>query len=74
VSRLAAVVVHWRDFDETLGCVRSLATEPDVEVIVVDNGSRDDAARRRCRERCRLENRRPQLRLGVVRRLMPRAA
>jgi GT2 family glycosyltransferase len=46
VSRLAAVVVHWRDFDETLGCVRSLATEPDVEVIVVDNGSRDDAARR----------------------------
>jgi len=46
VSRTAAVVVHWRDFDETLACVRCLATEPKVDVIVVDNASGDDAVRR----------------------------
>jgi len=39
------VVVHWRDLEETLGCVRSLAAEPGVDVIVVDNGSGDDTAR-----------------------------
>jgi GT2 family glycosyltransferase len=46
MTRTVAVVVHWRDLDETLGCVRSLAAEPGVDVIVVDNGSGDDAARR----------------------------
>jgi GT2 family glycosyltransferase len=46
MTRTAAVVVHWRDLDETLGCVRSLASEPGVDVIVVDNGSGDGAARR----------------------------
>jgi GT2 family glycosyltransferase len=37
-ARVTAVVVHWRDAGETLACVASLAAEPGVEVIVVDNG------------------------------------
>ena len=40
MSRVTAVVVHWRDADDTRGCVASLAAEPDLDVVVVDNGSR----------------------------------
>jgi hypothetical protein len=40
VSRLAAVVVHWRDVEETLACVASLQGEPLARVIVVENGTR----------------------------------
>jgi GT2 family glycosyltransferase len=40
VSRVAAVVVHWRDAEDTRGCLESLAAEPGLDVIVVDNGSR----------------------------------
>jgi hypothetical protein len=39
--RSAAVVVHWRDPGETLGCVESLRDEPIDRVVVVDNGSRE---------------------------------
>jgi GT2 family glycosyltransferase len=45
-----AVVVHWRDLDETLGCVASLLAEPGLEVLVVDNGSADPAAEQLARE------------------------
>jgi GT2 family glycosyltransferase len=37
---VVAVVVHWQDPLDTLGCVESLGGEPGVAVIVVDNGSR----------------------------------
>lgn len=40
-GRVIAVIVHWQDPDDTLGCVESLAGEPGVETIVVDNGSRE---------------------------------
>ena len=40
MRRVTAVVVHWRDADETRGCVESLSAEPDLGVVVVDNGSR----------------------------------
>ncbi len=39
--RVTAVVVHWQDPAETRGCVESLAPEPGVDVLVVDNGSRE---------------------------------
>jgi hypothetical protein len=45
-ERVVAVVVHWQDPADTRGCVESLATEPDVEVLVVDNASRDPFADR----------------------------
>ena len=38
-SPVVAVVVHWQDPLDTLGCVESLRAEPGVEVLVVDNGS-----------------------------------
>ena len=41
MPRVTAVVVHWQDLADTRGCVKSLAGEPGVEVIVVDNGSRE---------------------------------
>ena len=37
--RVTAVVVHWQDLDDTRGCVASL--EPGVDVVVVDNASRE---------------------------------
>jgi len=49
-ARVIAVVVHWRDLDDTLGAVASLLAEPGVEVIVVDNGSAEPAAERLARE------------------------
>jgi GT2 family glycosyltransferase len=39
--RVVAVIVHWQDPEDTLGCVESIAGEPDVEIVVVDNGSRE---------------------------------
>jgi hypothetical protein len=39
-ERLAAVVVHWQDPEETLACVEALDAEPPDEIVVVDNGSR----------------------------------
>lgn len=36
-----AVIVHWRDPEDTLGCVESTLAQPGVDVIVVDNGSRE---------------------------------
>jgi hypothetical protein len=44
--RLAAVIVHWQDADETLACVESLAAEPPALVVVVDNGSHEAVADR----------------------------
>ncbi|HEV7732185.1 MAG TPA: glycosyltransferase family 2 protein [Candidatus Binatia bacterium] len=41
MSRVVAVIVHWQDPADTLGCVESLAGDPGVEIIVVDNGSRE---------------------------------
>ena len=40
MARVVAVIVHWQDADDTRGCVESLAGEPGVESLVVDNGSR----------------------------------
>jgi hypothetical protein len=39
--RVSAVVVHWQDLADTLGCVESVRAEPGVDVLVVDNGSRE---------------------------------
>jgi len=44
VSRISAVVVHWRDPAATLACLASLAREPEIDVLVVDNGSRHPLA------------------------------
>jgi GT2 family glycosyltransferase len=38
---VVAVIVHWQDAEDTLGCVESLGTEPGVSVLVVDNGSHE---------------------------------
>jgi len=38
---VVAVVVHWQDPMDTLGCVESLRCESGVEVLVVDNGSHE---------------------------------
>jgi hypothetical protein len=38
---VTAVIVHWGDAEETIGCAQSVVAEPDVEVIVVDNGSHE---------------------------------
>jgi GT2 family glycosyltransferase len=38
VTRVTAVVVHWRDAAATGACVASVVAEPDVDVLVVDNG------------------------------------
>ena len=43
-ERVVAVIVHWRDVADTLGCVESLAGEPGVEILVVDNGSPEPVA------------------------------
>ncbi len=49
-ARVVAVIVHWQDADDTLGCVVSLRDEPGVAVIVVDNGSREPVGDRLARE------------------------
>jgi GT2 family glycosyltransferase len=49
-EHVIAVVVHWRDLDETMGAVASLLAEPGVEVLVVDNGSPEPATERLARE------------------------
>ena len=41
MTRVVAVIVHWQDVADTRGCVESLAAEAGVEVLVVDNGSRE---------------------------------
>lgn len=45
MSTLALVILNWNNPTDTVRCLRSLAqiTTPDVEVIVVDNGSADDS-------------------------------
>jgi GT2 family glycosyltransferase len=40
-NQTIAVVVHWKDAEDTLGCVASLEGESDLSVIVVDNGSHE---------------------------------
>jgi GT2 family glycosyltransferase len=40
--RVTAVIVHWKHLDDTLACLRSL--EPEVDAVVVDNGSADPVA------------------------------
>jgi GT2 family glycosyltransferase len=39
--RVTAVIVHWQDAADTRGCVESVRAEPGVDVLVVDNGSRE---------------------------------
>jgi GT2 family glycosyltransferase len=36
---VTAVIVHWRDPEDTLGCVQSTLAQSGVDVLVVDNGS-----------------------------------
>jgi len=43
-ARVIAVIVHWKDAEDTLGCVESTLAQPGVEVVVVDNGSREPVA------------------------------
>lgn len=45
--RIAAVVLNYETFEETQACVESLLLQsyPDVEVVVVDNGSVNDSAK-----------------------------
>jgi len=50
LERVIAVVVHWRDLDDTMGAVASLLGEPGLEVIVVDNGSAEPATERLARD------------------------
>jgi len=44
MSRVTAVIVHWRDAAATLACLESLAAEPGVERLVVANGGRTPLA------------------------------
>jgi GT2 family glycosyltransferase len=46
--RVGIVVLNWRRYEDTAACLRSLARldYPDVEVVVVDNGSGDGSAER----------------------------
>jgi len=65
--RVTAVIVHWRHLDDTLACLRSL--EPDVDAVVVDNGSSDRVAeavagRARCVRNVSLGGRRSGHRLA----------
>jgi len=43
--RVAVIVLNWNGRDDTLRCLASLRTVdyPDLDVVVVDNGSRDDS-------------------------------
>ena len=44
---MSAVIVHYRTSEETIEAVKALAAAaPDVEVVVVDNASGDEIARR----------------------------
>ena len=61
MSRIGAVVVHWRDPAATLSCLASLTPEPEIDVPVVDNGSSDPLAVPRP---LRAERGDPQLRGG----------
>ena len=38
---MTAVVVHWQDVADTLGCLESLRADSGVDVVVVDNASRE---------------------------------
>jgi GT2 family glycosyltransferase len=49
--QVVAVVVHWQDPEDTLGCVESAAGEDGVSVLVVDNGSHDPVAELLARRR-----------------------
>ncbi len=44
--RIGIVLVNWNSYEDTSVCLHSLAaiTYPNVEIIVVDNGSKDDSA------------------------------
>ena len=42
----AAVIVHWRDPNETLGCLAAMRDVPDLRPIVVDNGGTPPIASR----------------------------
>ena len=50
--RLSAIVVHYRSLDVLPRCLVALAAagEPDVEIVVVDNNSRDGLAERLARD------------------------
>jgi GT2 family glycosyltransferase len=39
--RVTAVIVHWQDAADTLGCVESVRAEGGIELVVVDNASRE---------------------------------
>jgi GT2 family glycosyltransferase len=46
--QLATIIVNWNAWEDTLACLESLARTdyPDLDVIVVDNGSTDDSIAR----------------------------
>ena len=46
MTRVTAVIVHWEDAEDTLGCVASVRDQPGVDVVVVDNGSPEPVAAR----------------------------
>jgi hypothetical protein len=42
MSGVTAVIVHWEDLADTRGCVESVATQPEIDqVVVVDNASHE---------------------------------
>ncbi len=45
---MGIVLVNWNSYDDTAACLKSLelVTYPNVEIIVVDNGSKDDSLTR----------------------------
>ena len=46
MPRVGIVLVNWNSYEDTAACLHSLAeiTYPNVEIIVVDNASRDESA------------------------------
>jgi GT2 family glycosyltransferase len=40
-DRVVAVIVHWQDAADTLGCVENVAADAGIATIVVDNGSHE---------------------------------
>lgn len=68
VSRIGIVLVNLNGYEDTSVCLDSLAkiTYPNFEVIVVDNGSRDDSGKRLRREYPAVTHLRSEMNLGFT--------
>jgi len=63
---VVAVVVHWQDAQDTVGCVESLAGETGLSLVVVDNGSHEPVADLLARRAPRVECLRSPENLGYA--------